>query len=373
MESRIVCGDALEELRRLPAGIAASCVTSPPYWGLRDYGTGRWEGGSSECDHLMPRQINRHRKGDKNATNLGSNPTIWKECGRCGARRVDLQLGLEETPDLYVERLVEIFREVRRVLLPSGTLWLVLGDSYASGQGTCYNPGGGEGSLGKARKEAGAEPLDRGNVSALARAGLKPKDLVGFPWRVAFALQRDGWWLRSDIVWVKTNPMPESVKDRPTRSHEYIFLLSRAERYYYDHAAIREPHESDHLQGNKSRTYAARDPLHAASHKLRPRGYQQFHPAGRNRRDVWFCATCGYRGAHFAVFPEELIEPIVLASSALADLVLDPFLGSGTVAAVAKRLGRRYIGIELNAQYAAMAEKRVAGVGYQEPLPIAGA
>jgi site-specific DNA-methyltransferase (adenine-specific) len=274
-------GDALETLREMDDESADCCVTSPPYWGLRDYG-------------------------------------------------VDGQLGLERTPEEYVARLVEVFREVRRVLRDDGTLWLNLGDSYASGKGTCYNPGGGESSLGKERKAEGVHPLDRGNKSTLAVSGLKPKDLVGIPWRVAFALQADGWYLRSDIIWAKPNPMPESVTDRPTKSHEYLFLLARSERYYYDAKAVAEPAVSS-------------------------RGDEM-----RNRRSVWTIPTRPFSGAHFAVFPEALAEVCILAGTPAGGVVLDPFGGAGTVGVVAGRLGRRAMLVELKEEYCELAAGRLA-------------
>jgi DNA modification methylase len=192
MTITILQGDVVEQLRTLPDCSVQCVCTSPPYWGLRDYG-------------------------------------------------VEGQIGLEKTPEGYTQKMVDVFREVRRVLRDDGTLWLNLGDSYASGKGTCYNPGGGEESLGQERKAEGCHPLDRGNKSTLSESGLKPKDLVGIPWRVAFALQSDGWYLRSDIIWSKPNPMPESVTDRPTKAHEYVFLLSKKAKYYYDADAVREP------------------------------------------------------------------------------------------------------------------------------------
>jgi DNA modification methylase len=316
---RLLQGDALTILRGLPSGSVRCCVTSPPYWGLRDYG-------------------------------------------------VAGQIGLEATPDEYAARLVALFAEVRRVLTDDGTLWLNLGDSYASGKGTCYNPGGGENSLeGHARlKEAGAYKLDRGNKSSLAASGLKPKDLVGIPWRVAFALQADGWYLRSDIVWAKPNPMPESVTDRPTRSHEYVFLLTKSANYYFDGKAIAEetaygPRERRSGEGTKGAVARATQ-------------IQRTHIAGsagcgetRNARDVWTIATQPYPEAHFATFPEELPRRCILAGSEPGDTILDPFCGSGTTGAVARRYGRAFVGIELNPEYLALAEKRIGAE--TPPLP----
>ena len=212
--------------------------------------------------------------------------------------------------------MVEVFREVRRVLRADGVLFLNLGDSYASGKGTCYNPGGGESSLGMVRKDAGAHPLDRGNVSDLRDQGLKPKDLIGIPWRVAFALQADGWWLRSDICWAKPNPMPESVTDRCTKSHEYIFMLTKSARYFYDTEAVKEPSVSDHKSGNgfKGRQGGSSrvGPLSGGEGTA-----EQWDGIGgtRNRRDVWIISTKPYRGAHFATFPPEIPEICIKAGT----------------------------------------------------------
>lgn len=307
MESdTILHGDALAMLRTLPDESIHMCVTSPPYFGLRDYG-------------------------------------------------VPGQIGLESSIEEYVARLVAVFAEVRRVLRNDGTLWLNLGDSYA----THRNDHDWLGSGALARK---------GNF---VPAGLKPKDLIGVPWRVAFALQAAGWWLRSDIVWSKPNPMPESVIDRPTRSHEYIFLLTRSERYYYDAEAIREEAK-----------YGRRDWLNIAGRYKRAKdaspwdtrvectsstGRQDNPAAGRNKRTVWSVATQPYDGAHFATFPSKLIEPCILAGCPLDGIVLDPFFGSGTVGEVAIRHSRHYLGIELNAAYIQLAEERL-GKGIQRVL-----
>ena len=297
-------GDCRELLREMPAGSVRCCVTSPPYWGLRDY-------------------------------------------GHAG------QLGLERTPEEYVSRMVEVFSEVRRVLADDGTLWANLGDSYAAGG----RGGGMEGERGEKQ---------RSNQGALlgpkkAPEGLKPKDLVGIPWRIAFALQADGWWLRSDIIWAKPNPMPESVTDRPTKAHEYLFLLAKAERYYYDAAAIAEPSVDPPgvSRGGALARFGRDEKLIAANAH---RGDKIPTSNGsRNRRSVWTIATQPFTEAHFAVMPEALVEPCILAGSAPGDLVLDPFAGSGTVGVVALRHGRRFIGIELNPEYVTMARRRVAG------------
>ena len=237
----ITQGDALTILPTLPEESVQCCVTSPPYWGLRDYGTATWEGGEVGCDHI-PKGKPTWGEGTTNTSTLqgkASNDNHEREgykgsiCPKCGARRIDSQLGLERTPEEYVQKMVEAFREVWRVLRKDGTLWLNLGDSYAGYHGNSKVPDNEAPS-----NKAGY--IENMRESTANRNGLKPKDLVGVPWRVAFALQADGWYLRSDIIWAKPNPMPESVTDRPTKSHEYMFLLSKSERYYYDGEAIKE-------------------------------------------------------------------------------------------------------------------------------------
>jgi DNA modification methylase len=307
----ILHGGALEMLRTLPAESVQCCVTSPPYWGLRDYG-------------------------------------------------VDGQIGLERTPEEYVARLVEVFGEVRRVLRDDGTLWLNLGDSYAAGG---MGAGGGK-QLTNRGTSAGGH-MDKPRRAPL---GLKPKDLVGIPWMVAFALRSDGWYLRSDIIWAKPNPMPESVTDRPTKSHEYIFLLSKSERYYFDADAVREPiarqWDASKPNGSTGRdgwgeghVLGRADDPHCGMSRTMP------NPLGRNIRTVWTIATQTYSEAHFATFPEALVERCIAAGSRSGDTVLDPFIGSGTVGEVAERMGRKWIGIELSPEYIRLAEKRTAQAG----------
>lgn len=310
----ILCGDVRQRLAELPDGSVQECITSPPYWGLRDYGH-------------------------------------------------DGQIGLEKTPDEYVAGLVEVFREVRRVLADDGTLWLNLGDSYASGEvgrHDGYNPtrAGGTGT----NKPFGTRQQVR------PRTGLKPKDLVGIPWRVAFALQADGWWLRQDIIWAKPNPMPESVTDRCTKAHEYVFLLAKSDRYLYDRTAIWSPAAT---AGGKSGFATTGDAgYQAVAMGRKPSGNQipekaasYVRPNFANKRSVWTIPTKPYAGAHFAVMPEALVEPCILAGSRPCDLVLDPFAGSGTVGVVALRHNRHFIGVELNPEYAALAETRIRDDG----------
>ena len=294
----IIEGDALTELRLLPDESVHCVVTSPPYFGLRDYG-------------------------------------------------VAGQIGLEPTPAEFVAVMVEVFREVRRVLRKDGTLWLNLGDSYARQGGT---QGGGNRELlhleGKQRR-----------MGALV-SGLKEKDLIGIPWRVALALQADGWYLRADVIWAKPNPMPEPVRDRPTRSHEYVFLLSKSRRYYYNANAIAEPAVSDHPSANR---YRGR---HQQSHGNRGNSTFWTNVGGRrNRRDVWQISSELTSAAHYAAFPAELAQLCILAGARPGDLVLDPFAGSGTVGQVAEKTGRRWVGLELSANYVALARQRTAQTG----------
>lgn len=300
MSVRILNGDCREVLRTLPDRTVQACVTSPPYFGLRDYG-------------------------------------------------VDGQIGLEQTPEAFVAELVAVFREVRRVLRDDGTLWLNLGDSYA-------NDGKWGGSSGGKHVTAlhGSTGVGRGKVTT----GLKPKDLIGIPWRVAFALQTDGWYLRQDIIWAKPNPMPESVTDRCTKAHEYLFLLSKSARYYYDARAIAEPaaYPGDN-RAERTDTRKAVDPMCMDGGSRARTGM----PTGdtRNRRSVWEVATQPFSEAHFATFPPALIEPCILAGSKPGDTILDPFGGAGTTGLVADRLQRNAILVELNPEYAEMARRRL--------------
>lgn len=264
--STVFEGDALTVLRRLPSASVRCVVTSPPYWGLRDYG-------------------------------------------------IKEQIGLEDTMSQFLNRLVSVFSEVKRIMTDDGTLWLNIGDNYTSG-----NRG--------YRATDKKNPAREMNVRPDTPEGLKPKDLIGIPWRLAFALQADGWYLRSDIVWNKPNAMPESVKDRPTRAHEFLFMLTKNEKYFYNWEAVREPASGGGL---------------------------------RNRRTVWDINTKAFAGAHFATFPTDLIRPCIQASSQPDDYVLDPFFGAGTVGLVCLEESRNYVGIELNPEYVALAANRLQG------------
>lgn len=302
--NHIEIGDCRETMKLwADLGVKAQmCVTSPPYFGLRDYGH---EG----------------------------------------------QIGLEQTPEEYIAAMVEVFRCVRDVLTDDGTLWLNIGDSYARTGGTDrkVSPTAKVGSTRNTLEQIG----DR---KQRAPNGLKDKDLIGIPWMLAFALRADGWYLRQDIIWHKPNPMPESVRDRCTKAHEYVFLLSKSERYYFDWEAMREDAVTGFNGSSFTKGKTAAHQANRASEKDRT------EDGKRNRRSVWTVATRPYKGAHFATFPPSLIEPCILAGSRPGDIVLDPFMGSGTTAAVALQHGRQYLGCELNPEYGPLQSERIARV-----------
>jgi DNA modification methylase len=444
---QLYVGDALEVLRELPDESVHCVVTSPPYWGLRDYGTEAWDGGDAECAHRTGRVRPEASTLTGGKDNLMESEGVYRDvCGKCGATRVDQQLGLEPTPEQFVANMVDVFREVRRVLRADGTCFVNLGDSYAAtvtSDRHFTQPTGPDGT------PATKHPPQFGGQRT-AVSGLKPKDLCGMPWRVAFALQADGWYLRSDIIWSKPNPMPESVTDRPTKAHEYVFLLTRSPRYFFDNDAIREPHNDKAGDvsrfGNVGKNGGQQgqeqpDAFTRVDFPRRPGG-REYHPAGRNIRSVWEIATEPFSEAHFATFPTKLPERCIKAGTSergccpecgapwvrLVDVeqvpdkgggtvadrqfaadprdngkvrgwgeqrtrreatttgwhpscactekratdsgypydlppvpcqVLDPFMGSGTVALVARRLGRKSIGIELNPEYAALCARRL--------------
>ena len=323
----ILQGDCLDQLKTLPDESVDCCITSPPYYGLRDYGIGG-------------------------------------------------QIGLEPTPEAYVARLVDVFREVRRVLKPEGTLWLNLGDSFWGGKGKSNYAF-------QERRTSRSIEGDQHNITGMGQTRptdrqhpeIKPKDLIGIPWMVAFALRADGWYLRSDIIWHKPNCMPESVTDRPTKAHEYIFLLSKSQRYYYDKEAILEPHSDetkkyfekytpDHSKSLSDRKIALGDKgkTRTGFGNSRAEATACMNPSGRNKRTVWTIPTKPFPGSHFAVFPEKLVEPCILAGCPVGGVVLDPFFGAGTTGVVAKKLGRCFIGIDLNPEYCEIAEKRISEV-----------
>lgn len=326
MSVNIRIGDCVDSMREMPDESVNCCVTSPPYFGLRDYGH-------------------------------------------------DGQIGLEATPEAYVARLVEVFREVKRVLRGDGTLWLNLGDSYAGVNGIGRNDAGRNFTGGGGNKLGSGNPGKQGTIAR--ESGLAAKQLIGIPWRVAFALQADGWYLRQDIIWSKPNPMPESVTDRCTKSHEYIFMLSKLARYYYDQEAIKEPAIYAGLTGQDESGYKDAKKFNG-KHTDKQRGHSRRHagfnerwdamPKGeqcggmRNKRSVWNVATKPYSGAHFATFPPDLIEPCILAGCPENGVVLDPFGGSGTTGAVSAALGRDFILCELNPAYAELARQRISEV-----------
>jgi DNA modification methylase len=305
--NKIFCGDALDELRKLPDAFIDCCITSPPYYGLRNYG-------------------------------------------------VDGQIGLEQTPEAYVAKLVAIFREVRRVLKDKGTLWLNLGDSYCGYKGDNY--GRTKGNL-PTHCTSVIETGSRLDTGTPQTSGVKNKDLIGTPWMVAFALRADGWYLRSDIIWHKPNPMPESVTDRPTKSHEYIFLLSKSQKYYYDSEAIKEPATKKPDKKQSANRYNNGDSHYATKTGIAAARCKDYRLTGRNKRTVWTIPTKPYKEAHFATFPEALIEPCILAGCPENGTALDPFFGAGTTGLVAKKHNRQYIGIELNPEYVEIAKRRI--------------
>jgi DNA modification methylase len=315
----ILTGDCREKLACMEAKSVRCCVTSPPYFGLRDYG---------------------HED----------------------------QIGLESTPDDYVKALVGIFQDVRRVLSDDGTLWLNIGDSYAGSWGAQSRPNATDegstlagGSMLSAR-QIKSHPRRTQTGSLKNTPGVKAKDLIGIPWMVAFALRADGWYLRQDIIWAKPNPMPESVTDRCTKSHEYLFLLTKSPRYYYDAAAIAE--DSVGMPQTRDRSAEGYAPAFGDGRSRWSPGARTYGENGtRNKRDVWTISTEPFAGAHFAVMPTELVKPCILAGSAEGDTILDPFAGSGTVGVVALRHQRHFLGIELNPDYAEMARLRIEADG----------
>lgn len=429
-------GDVTEQLKTLPDESVQCVVTSPPYWGLRDYGTATWNGGDPDCKHVASTirtglglaALGERFRGGGHKQGEVTEIQYRDVCAQCGAVRVDQQIGLEKTPEEYVTKMVAVFGEVRRVLRKDGTCWVNMGDCYASGA-----IGGSKIGIKNTLQTcspSGYHTLPKTeNLVAVPRSvpcGMKPKDLVGMPWMLAFALRADGWYLRQDIIWEKPNPMPESVHDRCTKSHEYLFLLTKSPQYFFNQAAISEPvtgnahsrgngvnpkasqwktpdgwdtsvgnggHGSFHKEGREDGFVGYQPKLRPLGEKgsqanpeevrsargaafgrgagwretanIRPRQNASFSAAVkdlvdmRNKRSVWTIATQPFSEAHFATYPEKLVEPCILAGSKEDDTVLDPFAGSGTTGVVALRYGRNFIGIELNADYAAMAQRRI--------------
>lgn len=314
MTYQVLIGDCIQSMKSLPDQSVNCCVTSPPYFGLRDYG-------------------------------------------------MDGQIGLEEAPEAYVQRMVEVFREVKRVLRDDGTLWLNIGDSYARTGGTDRKVSN-TAKVGSTRNTL-KQMSDR--TTKASSIGLKEKDLIGIPWMLAFALRADGWYLRQEIIWHKPNPMPESVRDRCTKAHEQIFLLTKAPRYYFDSDAMKEPA----IGGQAGKAASFKREGSKREQAIPGQGYGTHRPGRkdvayngemRNRRSVWSVATKAYKGAHFATFPPSLIEPCIMAGCPVAGTVLDPFGGSGTTAGVAVKHGRNAIICELNPDYASLVNDRVKSI-----------
>ena len=355
--NKIEFGDCREIMRKWASqGVKAqTCITSPPYYGLRDYGTAKWEGGDTDCEHSisMPTKWNDPKRGTSVLRpEVGHRGGSSSNCHLCGAKRIDEQIGLEDTPDDYIKNMVEVFRCVWDVLEDDGTLWVNIGDSY------CNSNGFARASPEYQREGRNNMPANDRKLDKLHATGLKTKDLIGIPWMLAFALRADGWYLRQDIVWSKPNPMPESVQDRCTKAHEYIFLLSKSHKYHFDHVAIKEPMKGEPEARDKNAEGYQAD--YSKGDRF-SKGERVFGADGMaNKRSVWTVNTKPYSGAHFAVFPTELIEPCILAGAPLGGIVLDPFMGSGTTAQVAQDLGRQYIGCELNPEYGKLQKKRTA-------------
>jgi DNA modification methylase len=332
MEINIIHNTNCESgLKTLPDNSINCCVTSPPYFGLRDYGTAKWVGGNPDCPHSERQETGF--ENSKQSSNRGNSKNLPKTvCRKCGAIRIDEQIGLEETLEQYITRLTTVFSEVYRVLRQDGTLWLNIGDSYYNGK----------------------------------HDFIKQKDLIGIPWMLAFALRSSGWYLRQDIIWHKPNPMPESVHDRCTKSHEYIFLLSKSQKYYFNSDIIKEPQSETTFQRFKNKNTHAK--VKQSSKDGDSEYYSSFHryakngilPDGlRNKRSVWTVASERSTEKHFAMFPQKLITDCINAGCPDGGIVLDPFMGSGTTAVVARKLNKNYIGFELNPDYVAIANRKL--------------
>ena len=354
--NKIYQGDSLEVLKTFPDKSVNCCITSPPYWGLRDYGTATWVGGDADCKHEKAKEKSRYdyslaTSPIQDGERKGTDAPKWKNiCPTCGAKKIDKQLGLEETPEEYVQKIVELFREVRRCLKDDGTLWLNLGDSYAASGGKQV-----EQTVRKSNDYVNAGQNGGQRSVKNNPIGIKMKDLIGIPWMVAFALRADGWYLRQDIIWSKKNCMPESVTDRCTKSHEYIFLLSKSSKYYYDHEVIKEKTLTyDNGLRDRDNTKLNNTPGRSKMLGLKTNKYEF-----ANKRSVWETTLVPFNEAHFATFPEDLITPMVKAGCPKNGLVLDPFMGAGTTGLVAYNYNRNYVGIELNPEYIKIAENRI--------------
>lgn len=392
----VLQGNCVDVLKTLEDNSIDCCITSPPYYGLRDYGTGEWVGGDPNCNHARDNKVSEKTStGHKGMSETGNfvGDAIYKTvCKKCGAVRVDEQIGLEETPEEYIEKLVDVFREVKRVLKDSGTLWVNIGDSYNSAQ---------TGSIHSKKQQTNVGSFSNLYTKKLVSA-CKQKDLIGIPWMLAFALRNDGWYLRQDIIWQKPNPMPESVTDRFTKSHEYIFLLSKSPQYYFDQENAMEvatgydgrqdtmlkgsPKYAGVDYGQSEQSFASkgherwtfkkveitedskyadgnvyRDLAHVQQIKQKGQTYNMSFKDGipmRHKRDVWNIGVGNYKGAHFATYPMELVENCLLCGCPVGGTVLDPFSGSGTTGICAVANDRKYIGIELNKEYVELSNER---------------
>lgn len=398
--NQIYNGNCGKVLRTFPPQIVQTCVTSPPYYGLRDYGTSVWVGGDPECDHLVRKDLkiaSSTLKGSKNTT--GHQKEGYKgNCGRCGAERIDDQIGLEATPEEYIDKLVAVFREVKRVLKNDGILWVNIGDSYWRGKGKSGQSYSGEAqderyqdgrSMNKAYHQIGGKGKSRPTDGK--HPEIKSKDLIGIPWMLAFALRKDGWYLRQDIIWSKPNPMPESVRDRCSKSHEYIFMLTKRAIYYFDQKSILKPiafstskdkrlNDENYIapqifNGNPGRATRGNGLLKRSSgNKERISAEDRGCPKGTgsnvgssvpwegdmaNKKSVWTVATRPFTQAYFATFPEELIVDCIRSASKPGDVVLDIFFGAGTTGLVSLKQGRKFVGIDLNPVYTKMADNRL--------------
>jgi len=356
--NKIYNDNCLTGLKKLPDNSIDCCITSPPYYGLRDYGTANYEGGNIDCEHTIS-GYNDNLKPNVNRVERNTDKRF--ACIKCGAIRIDEQIGLEETPELYVSKIVEVFTEVKRVLKKEGTLWLNLGDSYWGGKGQS----GSRGNEFQERRNENGESLNKGyqtlggaketRPTDRRHETIKPKDLIGIPWMVAFALRSSGWYLRQDIIWSKQNCMPESVRDRCTKSHEYIFLLSKSAKYYFDNEAIKTKMDCPE-HDKRTRESRKRAPTNIIN-GIRSGNETVYEYA--NKRSVWETTLTPFPEAHFATFPQDLIIDCIKAGCPENGIILDPFMGAGTTAVVAKKLARNYIGFELNDDYIKIAEKRL--------------
>lgn len=358
MSGLIIVGDSRQTIKQLDDKSVDCVVTSPPYYNLRDYLTGTWSGGDSNCKHLAPPRGGRNPEtAGKQLTNEGTlNYQFQHKCETCGAIREDYQMGLEQSPKEYVDNMVVLFKEIRIVLKNDAIIWIVIGDSYA-GSGKGRN-GDGIANQNPDCKQFTNEGSQQGKILKSNLSGLKPKDLIGIPWMLAFALRDDGWYLRNDCIWHKPNGFPNSVKDRCVVDHEYIFMLSKSPKYYFDYKSIKVPVRSKPATKERPR---GTEPSQFRANLQGPQLAGRYSKDGkRSKRTVWSVnVKKEYRDAHFATYPEDLVTPMVLAGSRKDGIVLDPFMGSGTTAVVAARNGRDFIGLELNKDYALMAKKRI--------------